>query len=114
VKGGRTEHVWYYQMEADGYTLDDKRDKIDATDIPDVITRWKARDPAKDTDRTGKAFFVPVEMIRENGYDLSVNRYREVAYEAVEYERPAVILARLRALEKEIAADLDAIEGMLK
>jgi type I restriction enzyme M protein len=114
VKGGRTEHVWYYQMEADGYTLDDKRDKIDATDIPDVITRWKERDPSKDSDRTAKAFTVPVEMIRENGYDLAINRYREVAYEAVEYEKPAAILARLRELEKEIAADLDAIEGMLK
>ena len=57
---------------------------------------------------------VPVEQIRENGYDLAINRYREVAHEAVEYEKPAVILARLRELEKEIAADLNAIEGMLK
>lgn len=114
VKGGRTEHVWYYQMESDGFSLDDKRDKIADNDIPDVIARWKARDAAKDTDRTAKAFMVPVELIRENGYDLAINRYREVAYEAVEYEKPAVILAQLRELEKEIAADLDVIEGMLK
>lgn len=114
VKGGRTEHVWYYQMEADGFSLDDKRDKITENDIPDVIARWKARDAAKDTDRTAKAFMVPVELIRENGYDLAINRYREVAYEVVEYDRPAVILARLRELEREIAGDLDVIEGMLK
>jgi type I restriction enzyme M protein len=114
VKGGRTEHVWYYQMEADGFSLDDKRDKIADNDIPDVIARWKARDAAKDTDRTAKAFMVSVELIRENGYDLAINRYREVAYEAVEYERPEVILERLRELEREIAVDLDVIEGMLK
>lgn len=113
VKGGRTERVWYYQMEADGWSLDDKREKVAENDIPDVIARWKARDPEQDTDRTAKAFFVPVEEIRDNGYDLAINRYREIAYEPVEYEKPAVILARLRKLEQEIAKDLDEIEGML-
>ncbi len=114
VKGGRTERVWYYQMETDGWSLDDKREKVAENDIPDVIARWKARDAEKDTDRTAKAFFVPVDEIRENGYDLAINRYREIAYEPVEYEKPAVILARLRELEQEIAKDLDAIEGMLE
>lgn len=113
VKGGQTEHVWYYQMEADGWSLDDKRDKIEANDIPDVITRWKARSVKKDTDRTAKAFMVPVAEIRQNGYDLAINRYMEIKYEPVVYEKPAVILAQLRALEGEIAGDLDAIEGML-
>ena len=113
VKGGQTEHVWFYDMQADGYTLDDKRDKTDENDIPDVIKRWGERDPAKDTDRKAKAFFVPVAEIRENKYDLSINRYKEIEYEEVEYEPPKVILAKLRALENEIRADLDELERML-
>ena len=88
VKGGQTEHVWFYDMQADGYSLDDKRDKIDATDIPDIIARWSKRKPAKDTDRTAKAFFVPVQEIRDNKYDLSINRYKEIEHEEVAV-RPA-------------------------
>ena len=114
VKGGKTEHVWYYDILADGYSLDDKRDKIADNDIPDVIARWKERNPEKNTDRTAKAFFVPVEEIVENNYDLSINRYKEVAYEEVEYEAPGVILSRLRDLEREIASDLDELEAQLK
>jgi len=114
VKGGRTEQVWYYHMQADGWSLDDKREKVAENDIPDVIARWRARDPAKDTDRTAKAFFVPVGEIRENKYDLSPNRYREVAYEEVDLEPPAVILTRLRQTEGEILSDLDELERLLK
>ncbi len=114
VKGGKTEHVWYYDMQADGYSLDDKREKIEANDIPDVIARWKVRDPGKDTDRTRKAFFVRAGEIRENEYDLSINRYKEIAFEEVEYEAPATILARLRELEAEIIGDLDELETHLK
>ncbi len=114
VKGGKTEHVWYYDIQADGYSLDDKRDKIADNDIPDVITKWKARDAEKDTDRTAKAFFVPVEEIVENNYDLSINRYKEVVYEEVEYEAPEVIIDKLRQLEREFTRDLDALEELLK
>ncbi len=114
VKGGRTEHVWYYDMEADGWSLDDKREKVTENDIPDVIARWRARDPRKDMDRTAKAFFVPVEEIRENKYDLSINRYKEVAYEEVEHEPPPHLLAKLRDLQREISRDLDEIESLLK
>jgi type I restriction enzyme M protein len=110
VKGGRTEHVWYYDMQADGWSLDDKREKVAENDIPDVITRWRARDPKKDTDRTAKAFVVPVEEIRENKYDLSINRYRESAYAPVEHDPPREILKRLRDLQAEIDADLTALE----
>ncbi|MEK6610815.1 MAG: class I SAM-dependent DNA methyltransferase, partial [Gemmatimonadota bacterium] len=70
AKGGKTEHVWYYDMQADGWSLDDKREKVAENDIPDAIARWKARDPTKDTDRTARGFFVPVGEIRENKYDL--------------------------------------------
>jgi type I restriction enzyme M protein len=114
VKGGKTEHVWYYDMQADGYSLDDKRERQPANDIPDVIARWRAKDPEKNTDRTAKAFFVPVGEIRENKYDLSINRYKEIAYEEVEYEAPEEILGKLRDIEAEIVKDLDQLETYLK
>ncbi|MBK7976354.1 MAG: SAM-dependent DNA methyltransferase [Deltaproteobacteria bacterium] len=113
VKGGVTKEVWFYDMQADGRTLDDKRTPIAENDIPDVITRWRQRDPATDTDRTAKAFFVPVEEIVATKHDLSINRYKETRHIAVEYDPPKVILARLRALEDEIRKGLDEIEGML-
>ena len=113
VKGGKTEQVWFYDMAADGYSLDDKREKIEANDIPDVLKRWKKRNPKKDTDRKAKAFFVPVKEIVENKYDLSINRYKEVVYEEVEYDPPKKILKRLRKQEDEIRKNLDALEGML-
>ena len=114
VKGGKTEHVWYYDMQADGWSLDDKREKVAENDIPDVIARWKARDPKQDTDRTAKAFFVPAGEIRENKYDLAINRYKEAAYEEVQYEPPAQILGKLRQMEAEIVRDLDDLERLLK
>jgi type I restriction enzyme M protein len=113
TKGGRTDHVWFYDMQADGFSLDDKRDPIAINDIPDILKRWKERDPQKDTDRTGKAFFVPKQEIVENGYDLSINRYKQVIHEEVEYEPPKVILAKLRELEKEIQRELDELEKMV-
>ena len=113
VKGGKTEHVWYYDMKADGFSLDDKRQKVEANDIPDVISHWRARDPQKDMDRTKRAFFVPTEEIRKNGYDLSINRYKEIEYQEAEYDPPKVILEKLRVLEREIADGLGELEGFL-
>lgn len=114
AKGGRTEHVWYYDMHADGYSLDDKREKIAANDIPDVIARWRARNPEKDVDRTAKAFVVAVDEIRENKYDLSINRYKELAYEEAAYEAPEVLLSRLRTIQTEILSDLDELGTLLR
>lgn len=113
VKGGVTDKVWFYDMTADGYSLDDKRDRIDDNDVPDVIERWRKRDPAADTDRKAKAFYVPKSEIVDNKYDLSINRYKEIEYEQVEYDPPAVIIDRLEALQAEIAGDLKALRGML-
>jgi type I restriction enzyme M protein len=113
TKGGKTEDVWFYNVEADGYSLDDKRDPIKENDLPDALERWKKRNPKKDKDRTGKCFFVSAKEIKEQKYDLSFNRYKEVVHEEVEYESPKAILKKLRALEKEISKDLDELEGML-
>ena len=110
---GGTDSVWFYDMEADGLSLDDKRQPVEENDIPDILKRWKERDPEKDGDRTAKAFFVPKDEIKANAYDLSINRYKEIEYEEVEYEPPKVILKKLRALEDEIRNDLDELEALL-
>ncbi len=116
VKGGKTERVWFYDMEADGYSLDDKRDRTEANDIPDIIERWRARttdNGPQTTDRTKKAFFVPADEIRANKYDLSLNRYKEVVYEPVKVDPPKVILRDLKKLENEIQNGLDELERMI-
>ncbi len=128
TKGGTTERVWFYDLQADGYSLDDKRTPLKgegSNDLPDAIAKWKqyrqlveanasADDIAKHFgDKTQKAFVVDAKDIASNKYDLSINRYKEVVYEEEEYEDPKVILGRLKALEKEIMADLDELEGML-
>ena len=114
TKGGQTEHVWFYDVQADGFSLDDKRDPTpDRDDLPDVCVRWAKRNPKKDTDRTAKAFFVPKGDIVGQNYDLSLGRYKEVVHEEVKYDSPKVILGQLKKLEQEIAADLYALEAML-
>ncbi len=113
TKGGATENVFFYDVQADGFSLDDKREKVDANDLPDVLARWQNRDPDKDTDRTAKWFFVPKTEIKANKYDLSINRYKEIVYEEEEYDPPREILSRMKNLEKEILRDIDELEGML-
>jgi type I restriction enzyme M protein len=110
---GGTDQVWFYDMDADGLSLDDKRQPVERNDIPDLLQRWQTRDLEQDTDRTSKAFFVPKAEIAANNYDLSINRYKEVEHEEVEYEPPKVILQKLRSLEDEIRADLDELERLL-
>ncbi len=113
VEKDGTDFVWFYDMKADGLSLDDKRQPIEDNDIPDLLEKWHNRDPEQESDRKAQAFFVPKKEIKENGYDLSINRYKEIEYEEVEYDPPKVILGKLRSLEDEIRADLDALEGML-
>ena len=110
---GGTDSVWFYDMDADGLSLDDKRQSVAENDIPDLLKRWKERNIEQDTDRTRKAFFVPKAEIAANSYDLSINRYKETEYAEVKYEHPKVILQKLRNLEDEIRADLDVLEGLL-
>lgn len=114
TKGGRTDNVWFYKVEADGYSLDDKRTPGKDNDLPDLVAQWKTRNPKKHTNRAKKAFFVPVDEIRENRHDLSINRYKEIEYEEVKYDPPMTILDRLEKLESEISVDLKELRGMLK
>lgn len=110
---GGTDQVWFYDMKADGYSLDDKRTPIEENDIPDIIARFHNREAEKDRKRTEQSFFVPVEEIRENDYDLSINKYKEIEYEEVQYEAPSVILERVEALEKEIMQGLQELKEMI-
>ncbi len=112
-KGGKTDNVFFYDVQADGFSLDDKRDPVKTNDLPNALERWGNKSAKKDTDRTAKHFMVPVKEIEEKGFDLSINRYKEATHEEVTYESPKKIIAKLRGLEAEIAADLKTLEGML-
>lgn len=107
---GGTDKVWFYDMKADGYSLDDKRNPIEDNDMPDIIERFSNLDKEEDRNRTEQSFFVPVEEIRENDYDLSINKYKEIEYEEVVYDEPKVILERVKKLEKEITEGIDELE----
>ena len=114
TSSGGTDDVWFYDMRADGYSLDDKRTpQPEKSDLGDILARWKKRKAEKKRARTEQSFLVPKAEIAENDYDLSINRYKEVVYEAVEYDPPKVILARLAELEAEIAKGRAELEGML-
>ena len=114
TNSGGTDSVWFYDMQADGYSLDDKRTpEPDKSDLADILARWKDRSAEKNRVRTDQSFLVPKSEIAENDYDLSINRYKEVEYEAVEYDPPKVILERLAALEKEITEGRKELEGMV-
>lgn len=111
---GGTDNVWFYDMQADGLSLDDKRSPVQENDIPDIIARFKNLDAEKDRTRTEKSFFVPKQEIVDNGYDLSINKYKKTEYKPVEYPPTSEIMAQLRELEKEISAAMDDLETMLQ
>ena len=110
---GGTDNVWFYDMTADGFSLDDKRTAVKDNDIPDIVARFKALDKEADRARTDKSFFVPVEEIRENGYDLSINKYKKMEYVAVEYPPTEEIIAELDVLEEKIAAEMTELKKLL-
>jgi type I restriction enzyme M protein len=117
TKGGETKDVFFYDVQADGRSLDDKRVEIKENDLegPDgVLQRWRERNPKTDTDRTKKHFCVPVDEIRENKYDLSINRYKEIVYEEEQYDPPKEILGKMKALENEIQKGLDELGELLR
>lgn len=111
---GGTDNVWYYDMEADGYSLDDKRSKTEDNDIPDIIARFKNLEGEKNRERTEKSFLVPVKEIRENDYDLSINKYKKVVYVQEEYPPTKQLIAEIRELDRELNKTLDELEKMLQ
>ena len=116
TKGGKTDRVWFYKMESDGFSLDDKREKIGdgLGDLPDIRKQWFAREKAKTNDRKAKHFFVPLAEIEANKFDLSVGRYRVTDYEEAQFEPPLEIMERLRLLDDEMQRDMDELEALLK
>ncbi len=131
TNSGGTDHVWFYDLQADGRSLDDKRtplldeDKLDVhasldedehakNNLPDALARWNGRDGAdRDRERTAQSFCVPKADIAANDYDLSINRYKEIVYDEIEYPEPAAILDELTTLEEDIQTGLDDLRTML-
>lgn len=110
---GGTDNVWFYDMKADGFSLDDKRSEIADNDIPDIIERFKNLNDEKDRQRTDQSFFVPKQEIADNDYDLSINKYKKTEYKPVEYPPTSEIMANIRDLEKQIAKEFDELEKLL-
>jgi type I restriction enzyme M protein len=114
TNNGGTDNVWFYDMKADGYTLDDKRSPTKDDDLPDIIERFKNRDSEEERSRTDKSFLVPFDEIKEKDWDLSINRYKEIVYEEVDYAPPAEIIAEIEKLDTERADALKMLKGLLE
>jgi type I restriction enzyme M protein len=134
TNSGGTDHVWFYDMQADGKSLDDKRtdllppekqgpkptvkltkDEHAKNNLPDILERWNKRDKSElKNPRTAQSFCVPKSDIIEQGYDLSINRYKEVVHEEVDHRAPQAILDELESIEKEISQGMKHLRGMLK
>src|SRR5690606_30997582 len=107
TKGGETLDIWFYEMQSDGYSLDDKRNKLEGYgDLRDIVDRYQRRDPRKDTDSAQRCFFVSKKELAVNGYDLNLTRYKKEIYNAVAYENPTTIIKKLNALELDIRQGL--------
>ncbi|WP_255637071.1 class I SAM-dependent DNA methyltransferase [Dyadobacter sp. NIV53] len=111
---GGTDKVWFYDMKADGYSLDDKRQEIADNDIDDIVSRFRHPDGEADRKRTDRSFFVPVSDIIGNNYDLSINRYKEVIHEEKFYDKPAVIIAKIKELDEARQQNLADLEKLLE
>jgi type I restriction enzyme M protein len=117
TKWDETNKVWFYDLEADGFSLDDKRNKIDQSDIPDCKTKYKEIVLGRKIDaipeKNDKWFFVDKKEIVDNKYDLSISKYKKIEYTPVVYEKPEVLIADIRKLEKEIKEGIDELEKMI-
>lgn len=116
TKGGRTDNVLFYDVQADGFSLDDKRQVVDKNDLPDVLAKYREWSSRKIVlgDRATKAFEVSVADIRANKYELSINRYKKTINDAVKFDPPKVILERMKVLEIVIRTEMVELEGMLE
>ena len=106
--------MWFYDMTADGFSLDDKRVSTTENDIPDIIERFRNLDKEADRKRTDKSFMVPKQDIVENDYDLSINKYKEIEYIPVEYPPTSEIMANIREIEMEIGKEMEELEKLLE
>ena len=113
TESGGTDNVWFYDMQADGFSLDDKRQEIQQNDISDIVTRFHNFEAESDRERTDKSFFVPLAEIQANNYDLSINRYKEVIHQEKHYEKPAVIIAKIEVLDQTRQQGLLALKELL-
>ncbi|MBR0878551.1 SAM-dependent DNA methyltransferase [Bradyrhizobium liaoningense] len=113
TKGGRTDNVFFYDIQSDGFSLDDRREAIAQNDLPDCLARWRGRNIEHDNDRTSRAFFVSADNIRSANYDLSLNQYKNLVYKEESHASPRIALNRLKAINDEIATDLAEIEEMI-
>lgn len=111
---GGTDDVWFYDMQADGMSLDDKRSPVAENDIPDIIARFKNLDAERDRTRTEKSFLVPKAEIAGNDYDLSINKYKKIEYVAVEYPSTREIMGELGKLEQQISAEMKKLRELLE
>jgi type I restriction enzyme M protein len=109
---GGTDRIWFYDMQADGLSLDDKRSPVNENDIPDIIERFRNRDEEIHRKRTEKSFFVPKQEIVEQGYDLSINKYKKIEYEPIQYPPSQEILEEITRLNEEIAKELQELKEM--
>ena len=115
TNSGGTDDVWFYDMQADGYSLDDKRNpQPEMSDLADIRARWRNRAEEGKRVRTDQSFLVPKAEIADNDYDLSINRYKELQYEAPEYDPPRIILERLAKLDEEIARGRAHLDRLLQ
>jgi type I restriction enzyme M protein len=113
ARGGKTDNVFFYDVGADGFSLDDRRNTINENDLPDALARWRRKSATKDTNRTAKHFMVTLKEIEEKDFDLSINRYKVAKHEEMNFDSPEKIIVRLRSLEAEIAVDLTELKEML-
>lgn len=111
---GGTDNVWFYDMKADGFSLDDKRTPINENDIPDIVQRFHNLDAEKERKRTDQSFLVPADEIRANAYDLSINKYKKTEYIAVEYPPTEDILDELDRLNAEIEKETKELRALLQ
>ena len=110
---GGTDKVWFYDMQSDGFSLDDKRSEVKENDIPDIIARFHNLEAESDRERTDKSFFVPKSEIVDNGYNLSINKYKKTVYEAVEYRSAQEIMTNLYELQIQFSEGLDNLNSLL-
>jgi type I restriction enzyme M protein len=114
TKAAITDNVWFYEMQSDGYTLDDKRSKTNNSDLLEIVNKYKTKDKSKKNDRSSKSFHVTVNEIIEKDFDLSINRYKIEIYTPLSFEDPIKILKNLSALEKQIKTGVKQLENLLK